>query len=312
MMADLKAALEYLFFLPQWQIGTAQGDLSSVLESGKLPAIKWWSTQPATVFNADPFLWNKKVIFERMNRWRGRAELWVSCPDGSEPRRLIQEPWHLSYPCVTHVGGRDYLLYESSAAGQCTVMEYDDAHGCFVEKSKVEEPVVDGTLLELDNRFWIFGTLADRDENCALHIWWSDSIKGPWIPHERNPVKRDMRSSRPAGGFYSSPAGIIRPAQDCSGSYGGSIALCRIDRLDEYAFEESVMLRLHPDSVYPLGLHTINCSDGMIVVDGKRNAFHPLAFLLRRRSAHGMRPASPARRAHHRAAVGTERRIVKI
>ena len=305
-MSSLEAVLQQLFFLPQWQIGTAQGDLLSVLESGRLPSVKWWPVQPAMLFNADPFFWNGKVVFERMNRWRGRADLWLSNLDGSEPRRLIRQAWHLSYPCVTNMCGRNYLLYESSAARRCLIMEYDDDEDCFVEISRVEEPVVDGTLLELNGHFWIFGTLADGDENRDLHVWWSTSLKGPWVPHQRNPVKRDVRSSRPAGGFCRSSAGIIRPAQDCSRTYGGSIALCRIDRLDQRTFEESVILRLYPDSTYPLGLHTINFSDGMIVVDGKRSAFHPFAFLLRRRSAHGMRPASPGRCAQHRATVDTK------
>ena len=141
----------------------------------------------------------------------------------------------------------------------------------------------------------------------AMNMWRARAaLSSPWVSHQKNPVKRNVRSSRPAGGFCHSSAGIIRPAQDCSRTYGGSIALCRIDRLDERNFEESVVLRLYPDSNYPHGLHTINFSDGTIVVDGKRNAFHPFAFLLRLRSAHGMKPASAERCAQHRATVDTK------
>jgi len=299
MIARLKVIFEYIFFLPQWQIGIADADFSSVLASGRLPSVKWWPAQSATLFNADPFLWNGKIIFERMNRWRGSAEIWVAARDGSESRRLIREAWHVSYPCVTHVRGRSYLLYESSAARRCAILEYNAEDDCFAEISRVEEPVVDGTLLEYQDRFWIFGGLADGDENRALHIWWSDSLKGPWIPHARNPVKRDVSSSRPAGGFYCSDTGVFRPAQDCSSSYGGSIVLCRINRLDEQTFDETVICRLDPESSYPLGLHTINSGNGIIVVDGKKRAFHPFAFLLRKISARGMRPVALRKRARY-------------
>jgi hypothetical protein len=282
----LNEVLEYLFYMPQWQIGTAQGDLDLVLKTGRLPPVVWWPAVPAKNFNADPFFLGDMVVFERMNRWRGRAELWISKDDGSEARRFIKEPWHLSYPCVSSFNGRTFMLYESSAARQCKIMEYDGRG--WDQVSKIEEQVVDGTLLAFNNRFWIFGTLANVDESRALYIWWSESINGPWRSHKMNPVKRDISSSRPAGNFYRSTMGLIRPAQDCSSTYGGAIVLCRVERLDEYGYEERVLHHLSPVTTYPLGVHTINSNGKQIIVDGKRRVFHPLAFFLKWRSSKGM------------------------
>ena len=277
----------YLFTLPQWQIGFAEGNLDSVVAGGDLPLMTWWPPSKAAVFNADPFFIGEEVVFERMSRWRGRADLRISRIDGSESRLFLREPGHISYPFTIDENGALYLIYESAVSLHCKIMMLSDMK--WIEVSCISEPVVDATMVSYNNRYWIFGTLANGEENRALHIWWSDSIMGPWKPHPMNPVKRDISSCRPAGGIFRSAEGLIRPAQDCSSTYGGSIALCRIDRLDECGFEETVLRRVGPLKPYDAGIHTINTNGKYIVVDGKRTVTHPFAALLRWKCRRGMR-----------------------
>src|SRR5213596_456309 len=54
---------------------------------------------------------------------------------------------------------------------------------------------------------------------------------GPWRPHPGNPVKVDVRSSRPAGGPFLFGGNLYRPAQDCSRTYGGGITINRVTHL---------------------------------------------------------------------------------
>ena len=63
----------------------------------------------------------------------------------------------------------------------------------------------------------------------------------------------------------------MRPAQDCSRTYGGAITFNRIVRLTPTAFEEEVVGRLAPeaDGPYPDGLHTISSAGGVTIIDGK-------------------------------------------
>ena len=61
-----------------------------------------------------------------------------------------------------------------------------------------------------------------------LHIWWSDDLFGQWRPHAANPVKIDARSARPAGTPFVHAGTLYRPAQDCSHTYGGAVAICRV------------------------------------------------------------------------------------
>jgi hypothetical protein len=292
MMGLLRRGLDYLFFMSQWNIGTVRGSLDTVVHTGELPPIHWWRRPSSAIFSADPCFLGDEIVFERMNRWRGRAELWLARADGTCARRFIRRPDHLSYPCVTDMCGRTFLVYEASSSGACSILERRG--GRWHTVALIEQPIVDGTLLHRDGLWWLFGTLADGTENDALHIWWSEAIGGPWQAHELNPVKRDPSCSRPAGRFHLSNLGLIRPAQDCSSTYGGGIALCRVDRLDRRGFEEVVLRRLRPEKEYPLGIHTINGHSDTLVIDGKRRVFHPMAALLKWTSrTRSTRPSSP-------------------
>jgi hypothetical protein len=288
-MTKLRRLIEKLFYLVQWNVGTAEVPLDAVLCSGKLPRITWWEADSKLIFCADPFFLGDDVLCERMNYWRGKAEIWIANARGECRRRFIRTTGHISYPCVTTCNGRTFLLYESSNAGYCRILEW--IVGEWKEVSRIYEAVVDGTLLQHEGRYWVFGTLAGGKVNRDLYVWWADSIGGPWHSHSANPVKQDESSSRPAGGFYRSRTGLIRPAQDCGTTYGAGIALCRVQRLDEQRFEETVVTRLTPDEGF-LGIHTINSNGNRIIIDAKRLVFHAMTPFLKLRSMATRRPAA--------------------
>lgn len=287
MEANLKNIIRNLFFLPQWQIGVGYGDIDTILSTGSLPNITWWRNQPSAVFNADPFPLGEKIVYERMNRWRGKAEIWEANDDGTQPIRRLREAWHLSYPCISHIDNKCYAVIESSANHQCVVCEYDGNN--WLELSAIPAPLVDATPFKYDGRYWIFSTQADGTENRALYIYWANSMLGPWRAHKGNPVKIDPSSSRPAGNVCASSKGWIRPAQDCSVTYGGALVLCRIEKLNENEYVETVVSRIQPVQPYNEGIHTINISNGKIIVDGKKLVFHPMALFFKKLSSYGMK-----------------------
>lgn len=277
-LTKLRRVIEKLFYLVQWNIGTAEVSLGGVLSEGKLPRITWWQRDSKLIFEADPFFLGDDVLCERMNYWRGKGEIWIANAQGECQRRFIRTDGHISYPCVSTWNGRTFLLYESSNAGHCRIMEWTG--GAWQEVSRICQAVVDGTLLHHEGRYWVFGTLAGAKANQDLYIWWAESIGGPWHSHRANPVKQDQSCSRPAGGFYHSQTGLIRPAQDCTSRYGAGIALCRVERLDERGFEETTVIRLAPNDGFA-GIHTINTNGNRIVIDAKRLVFHPLTPFLK-------------------------------
>jgi|SRR5215469_12253507 len=282
MALGAKRLVEKLFFLPQWKIGIAEGSLDGVVRDGKLPHLTWWAVDSCLDFQADPFFLGDDILFERMNYWRGKGEIWIANALGEHRDGFIRRPGHVSYPCVTKCNSRTFLLYESSTAGECRILELMGSN--WTEISYIDRPVVDGTLLYHGGRYWVFGTLPGEGVNRDLYLWWAESIEGPWHSHQANPVKQDVSSSRPAGGFFRSSMGLIRPTQDCATVYGGAIVFCRVQQLDEQRFEEISLLRLPAVEGF-LGIHTINGNGHRIVIDVKQQVFHPLASLLKLRMA---------------------------
>jgi hypothetical protein len=139
---------------------------------------------------------------------------------------------------------------------------------------------VDATLVEIDGHWWMFANIAadgteDRPAwNTHLYIFHAPAPLGPWTPHARNPVKSDLCGSRPAGALIHSKAGLYRPAQDCSGRYGGAIVVHRISRLTPTEFEEIPVARITPDwAPAVIATHTINSIPGLTVVDGRMRRF---------------------------------------
>jgi hypothetical protein len=85
-------------------------------------------------------------------------------------------------------------------------------------------------------------------------------------------VKTDVRSSRPAGTPFVHEGSLYRPAQDCSRTYGGRIALNRIVTLTSEDFLEEPVALIEPvrSSRYPDGVHTVSAFGEHTLVDGKR------------------------------------------
>ena len=130
-------------------------------------------------------------------------------------------------------------------------------------------PVTDATVFLEGGLWWLFCTHPGSAE---LYVYHAETLQGEWTAHALNPVKRDVSSSRPAGTPYRRRGGLYRPAQDCSTTYGGAVAINRILELAPDRFREEVVYRIGPEwpGKYPDGFHTLNVLDGACVVDGKR------------------------------------------
>ena len=86
----------------------------------------------------------------------------------------------------------------------------------------------------------------------------------------------------------------MRPGQDCSRTYGGAIALNRIDVCAPEAFAEETIavIRPHPASCNPDGLHTLSAWGTRTLVDGKRNLINPWVIRHKIRRRLGLAPSS--------------------
>jgi hypothetical protein len=265
----------------QWFIayGRVGGEGSADGDSARLELI----APPAGRFYADPFLFRRdgrRFIFFEDYDWSARRA--VIChveigEDGrhSSPRVVLRQDCHLSYPMVFEEGDAVYMLPET--AGRRTVELYRAER--FPDEWRLDRVLMsdvsatDATLLRHEGRLWLFVAIA-VDGNRPLDelfLFWSDSLGGEWEQHPMNPVVSDVRRARPAGRVFLRNGSLIRPAQDCSKSYGGRLVFNRIEALSTTEYRETPIGAIEPapDSGN-LRTHSYDSDGTYEVLDGFR------------------------------------------
>lgn len=176
-------------------------------------------------------------------------------------RPVIETDCHLSYPFVFDWNGRTWMVPETSGRRTVELWANDGAPDRWrLDRVLLADvDVGDATLAEIDGRWWLFGaTRAPFTSSWeALSLWSAPSPLGPWVAHRPDPVRVDVRSTRPAGHLFRTAEGLFRPVQDSSRGYGSGLAVTRIEAIGEGGFRESLHRRFATPA--PLsGLHTWN------------------------------------------------------
>jgi hypothetical protein len=234
---------------------------------------------PKDRYWADPFALERNgryyVFFEELPFRTGRAHISMLEIDAqgraSEPVRVLERDYHLSYPFLTEHDGQLYMIPETAQAGTLEVYRCID----FPRRWKLERVLmndvrfVDATFHRGADRWWMFANAApagSRVFDDELHLFHAPGLLGDWQPHPRNPVKSDVRGSRPAGRLFWRNGSLYRPAQICAPLYGSGLALNRVLRLTPHDYAERQVERVLP-SAGLLGLHTFNRAGDLTVVD---------------------------------------------
>lgn len=276
-------AVRAALYRSEWAIAyRIEPELSAAtLTRANRPGTYTFIDNPPDRFWADPFpvrdgdtTW---LFVEEFPRDANRAHLSVMelRPDGSAgpATTVLTCPYHLSYPHVFRWRDDWYLVPETLE--NRTVDLYRSTRFPFEwthERTLLDDvAAVDATLFEKDGRWWMFTTIAPfgGSENNELHIFMADTPLGPWRPLPGNPLKSDVRGSRPAGRIFPLGDAWYRPAQDCSRRYGYAMTIHRITDLTANCFDEEVAGRIEPTWARGLlGTHTINHVTGLTLVDG--------------------------------------------
>ena len=265
----------------QWAIGIVDAPIHAFVDAPVARPTAWVPEYSRDEYLADPFAlrsYEGVVIHcERFDHRTRRGEICaVESPDGrrfGRPRTVLALPAHLSYPFPFEHEGALYCIPEMGQSGGIQLFELVSATGtwCFVATLIEGVAGIDPTILRYGDCLWLFCTTRDNP-NAALQIWWAPALTGPWRPHRRNPVKFDVRSTRPAGSPFEHGGQVFRPSQDCSETYGGAIHINRIVRLTVDDYEEESVAVVRPDAKgpYPAGLHTLSALGDWTLIDGKR------------------------------------------
>ena len=239
--------------------------------------------QPRDRFFADPFviqvLERSYVFFEDYDVAHGRGVIsYVEVERDNTttpPSVALSKPYHLSYPFVFEHEREIYLLPET--ASNRTIELYRAREFPHIwEHYRVLVPdtrAVDSTLHFDGIRWWLFTCVTRTRQEAAkdLSLFVAGSLDAEFRPHPRNPVVRHSQSVRPAGKLFRDAGRLIRPSQDSTHTYGGQISLNHIALLDEREYSEASVGTVSPDWM-SLGLatHTLNFTDSLEVIDGRR------------------------------------------
>lgn len=187
---------------------------------------------------------------------------------------------HLSYPIINKINDKYYIIPESGANGNVELFEAINFPKKWTRTSILMKGAeyADTTLLEHDGKFWLFYTKHGNgfDADLHLHIAYADHLEGPYTEHIGNPVKISARSARPAGNIFLDEQGrLIRPAQNFTKTYGGSIVLNEVKVLTKNKYEEVELKEIKsPDPIYKEGMHNISIlGNDAILIDVKRHRF---------------------------------------
>ncbi len=278
-------------FIKQWNVGIAKNTFNSVfdIQIEKLD-FKWLSINDLSILFADPFIYKKNdsyyIFYEKYNYFNDYGVIALTILNNNfdviYESDLLDTQNHLSYPFIFNHNDELFILPESSKGndGSQYIYQFNFSNNTLHNKKLLIEynRLLDGTLLFHDNKYWLFSTKRGKKSNSDLLIHYSKTFDFGYISHSSNPVKVDNVGTRPAGNFIIENGVIYRPAQNNGFYYGKSITLNKIEILNESQFKETPVRKFVSSKLkkYNFGIHTINISDDVIVIDGLRRVFNPL------------------------------------
>ena len=265
-----------------WAIGLADATPEDFLAGEPVQVSRWIEIPQADGYIADPMPWPGRtdlILCEQFSHGSGRGSLraLTIADHGIVANEEVALPvgCHLSYPFAWAEMGRVLCLPEMGACRRQVIYELHQGASptpvCVVAENV---SMADPTLFRSDGLYWIAYTDGDIGLYDNLCLLWAEHLEGPWHPHRANPVKFDVRSSRGAGALFQSGGRLIRPAQDCSRTYGGAVVLNRVVDCTTMAYREERVASVLPDPAgrFPDGLHTFSVCGNAVLIDGKRYA----------------------------------------
>lgn len=292
--------LRFLLHREDWALGVIAQPADEIVREGIRAPVQWLALPRPRTMLADPGVLldndGTMTVFAEFLDYRvNRGEIWAGIvPPGGDPAEvtflpLLRRPHHMSYPFpFTDDDGRIRLTAETWQAGSALSWKRQGSSWVEGEPLFPGRQVVDPTLWRDGGRWWLFCGFEDDRPNERLHLFHTARLGTAWTAHPSNPVRQDRSCARSAGPIFRSGDLLVRPAQDCSTTYGAAVMLMEIQRLDLERFEERPVRRLAPEpGPYPDGLHTFCPAGAVTLIDGKRMRLDPVGVPARLRARFG-------------------------
>lgn len=292
----LLSKLYFKLCVMEWGIGVARIDIKNIIREKKNNLeVSWLPMSSKTRSVADPFIFTApggaiNILYEDFSMTDDSKYGTLRLVKLNEQLNIISDKEimnvqsHLSYPFVFKENGKTYIIPESRKQNKVSCYEYDFKTDSLVNEKVIvnNQPLLDSTIIKYNDKYWLFCTFGDHKfEHSKLYIHYADSLSGTWQSHQGNPVKYNLKGSRPGGAIIEVDGQLYRPAQNCKDYYGQSLIINKITELTETSFKEEEYFELLPQKQcrFNRGIHTINAADGVVVIDGIRMIFDPITKL---------------------------------
>jgi len=189
----------------------------------------------------------------------------------SEPVRILEKEYHLSYPSVFEWEDKIYMIPESADNHSIDLYECVEFPARWEFRMTLMKDVkaVDTTVVYANGKWWLFTAMAENESafpEVELFLFYADSLfSGEWKAHPKNPIVSDLSNARPAGRIFARGGKLFRPSQNCSKAYGYGFNLNEILALSETEYEEKTVVSIVPWDESVQGTHTY-WSDGTFTV----------------------------------------------
>lgn len=276
---------------PVWHIGIRRSDVPLYrAHSSDALSDFCWLDNPQDTYRADPFLLERDGItwlfYEEFDDALGRgtigcARITPEC-ELEDCRRILELPYHLSYPHVFEHDGEVFMVPESHESGRVDLFRAKRfPNEWVVETTLLAIRAVDSTVFLSDGRWWMLVSPRVVPGHAAItYVFSSPALHGPWTLASHDPVCYDVRRARGAGRVFRDGFDLWRPSQDCSESYGRALGFNRLTIENAAIRQTPAGTMSTAGSPGLLGVHSYNRIGAVEVVDG---LIFPKAFSRRDR-----------------------------
>lgn len=278
-LRKLSNGINSIFYFNQWillfKFSSSNSISTSFFRFKKItpPKDRFWADPFIIIRNEKYYIFIEELLYSNN---KGYIALIIMNKDGSysKPVKVLEKDYHLSYPYLIEDSGELYMIPETKENNTIELYKCID----FPLKWELEKILindinaVDATILVKDNIYWLFANVV-RNEGASsldeLFLFSSDKlVSDSWIPHPQNPIVSDVKSSRPAGKFFTYGNKLYRPSQNGSKRYGYGMKINEVIELNRKKYEEKIVDDIYPDWDKKLiATHTINSVDNLTIID---------------------------------------------
>lgn len=275
--ATLRRWFEKIWLRQRWDIGFIE-TREPIPNTRQIAAARWFAG-PNAGFWADPCLVadvdGTVLLVEEYPDRTGKGRIarlhWRDGDIGRAPTvtTLLESDAHLSFPRSYVIDEARWLVPEMAAGGEQRAYRLDhDGQLCDASSMPVEGLVgIDPALFTHAERHWAFISPPGRRANYQLDLYIADDFLGPYRRHPASPVRIDPHGGRSAGPVIHDGKRLLRFGQVFGRHYGEAIDVFEITTLTDERYAERRVARIRPPASTAAGMHTIDFSADLTVID---------------------------------------------